>query len=488
MWNFIVRTPGGVPREFSLKPGRNTIGRKPDNDVVLDDASASRLHAVVHFDEEEETIVIYDMGSTNGTFVNRERLTRPYKLKSNDTIRIGASIININDSRNAEFSTGYLGTEPYTRELLLEALDNNAILIYETARELNSIMDLDTALAVVSDLMKRSMGADRGEVITKDKFDKLSDLGFPESIAKTTIERQTAIVIPDMVSSDFGRISESASLLRIRSVLCVPVLSNEEVIALIYMYKTDPNARGFDQQDLQLAVAISHQTAMTIHRMELMDRAKAEVEGRQILHRSLPPELADNRLGDFLQTGTLPGLDKRQATAMVIGITRPEPTAEIDSVEHLTSILMNFYKTSSEFIFKRKGVVKYYGDRAVAAFGLVDGADENHVEAGIKTASELVDHYLEGFKENNSYRLQVVIGVGDVISGYIGQKSNREFTIFGDVLSKIEWYYQNYSDADFVVDEEIASIVRDDYKLEAIKPKPKKDENPYQFFRLKVTK
>jgi class 3 adenylate cyclase len=403
----------------------------------------------------------------------------------NDTIRIGASIINVNDSTNAEFSTGYLGTEPYTRELLLESLDNNAILIYETARELNAIMDLDTALSVVSDLMKRSMGADRGEVILRANFDKLSDMGFPESIAKTTIERQTAIVIPDMVSSDFGRISESASLLRIRSVLCVPVIANDDVIALIYMYKTDPNARGFDQQDLQLAVAISHQTAMTIQRMELLDKAKAEVEGRQILHKSLPPELADNRLGDFLQTGHLPGLDKRPATAMVVGIAQSITTVDQENVEQLTPILMDFYKTSADVIFKHKGVVKYHGDRAVAAFGLVDGADENHVTNGLEAAKELIAHYAEGFEGDDSFHLQVVLGVGDVISGYIGQKANREFAVFGDVITKIEWYYQNQSAGDFVIDEEIASIVRDDHEVDAIELKQEKDINAYKFYTMK---
>jgi diguanylate cyclase (GGDEF)-like protein len=47
-----------------------------------------------------------------------------------------------------------------------------------------------------------------------------------------------------------------------------------EIVALIYVYKTDPAARPFDQNDIHLAVAISHQAALTIQRARLLDKAR----------------------------------------------------------------------------------------------------------------------------------------------------------------------------------------------------------------------
>ena len=71
------------------------------------------------------------------------------------------------------------GSSPLTRELLLDSLDRHAVLLSEVAERLTTVLDLDTALREVSLLMRRSMGADRCDVILAERFGKLSDLGFP---------------------------------------------------------------------------------------------------------------------------------------------------------------------------------------------------------------------------------------------------------------------------------------------------------------------
>ena len=47
-----------------------------------------------------------------------------------------------------------------TRELVLEALDHHAVLLYEVAHQLNMITDLDSALSKVTELMQQAMGAE----------------------------------------------------------------------------------------------------------------------------------------------------------------------------------------------------------------------------------------------------------------------------------------------------------------------------------------
>ena len=74
IWVLSIRSPWHEPREFFLPAGKVTLGRKPDNDIVIADESASRLHAEIEPDAAAGTLIVRDLGSTNGTYVNRERL------------------------------------------------------------------------------------------------------------------------------------------------------------------------------------------------------------------------------------------------------------------------------------------------------------------------------------------------------------------------------------------------------------------------------
>ena len=65
--------------------GLNSVGRLPDNDVVIDDATVSRRHCaiVVHSDM---SIEIHDVASKNGTLVNGTKLAGPTRLRDGDEI------------------------------------------------------------------------------------------------------------------------------------------------------------------------------------------------------------------------------------------------------------------------------------------------------------------------------------------------------------------------------------------------------------------
>jgi diguanylate cyclase (GGDEF)-like protein len=276
MWILTLRSPASEPHEYVLKPGKTTLGRKPDNDIVIVDDSASRLHAEIFC--QGDLAVVYDLGSTNGTFVNRERLSQPHTLRHEDQIRIGQHVgsMAFRDDYNPSVLVAALAvTRSLTRDLLLESVDQHAILMYEIAGRLNTILELDDSLREVSDLMRVAMGVDKCEVILAERFGQLGELGFPTSIARQAIEQRAVIMIPDLSAQADPAPGKSGLLLGIRSVLCVPVLLEQAVVALLYVYKTDPAARPFDQHDVQLAVAISHQAALTIQRAQLLEKARA---------------------------------------------------------------------------------------------------------------------------------------------------------------------------------------------------------------------
>lgn len=87
MW--VLRTrDDGEPLAFRLLPGAaKTIGRAPQADFVLDRALVSRLHCRVVLGEGGE-LVVEDLGSTNGTFVNGRRVTRA-AVAPGDVISVG---------------------------------------------------------------------------------------------------------------------------------------------------------------------------------------------------------------------------------------------------------------------------------------------------------------------------------------------------------------------------------------------------------------
>jgi len=84
----VVRSGGGRAGEhFSPEGERTTVGRSPDNDIFLDDVTVSRKHAVLVQDGGE--FRIEDLGSLNGTFVNRRRIDSATRLESGDEVQIG---------------------------------------------------------------------------------------------------------------------------------------------------------------------------------------------------------------------------------------------------------------------------------------------------------------------------------------------------------------------------------------------------------------
>lgn len=274
MWILTVRSPSNEPLDYILKPGNNTLGRKPDNDIVIDDESASRLHAEIY--NETGMLVITDHESKNGTFVNRERITKPHTLQPGDQIRIGQHEANItlrDDKNQPDLLARFAGTRPWTRELLLESVDQHAVLLSEVTNQLTTVLDLETAEKEISKLMKVALGADSCEVVLANRFSQLKELGLPPSVTQEVIDQRSIVVVP-AVKSEAGQHQGPGGGEKSPSALCLPVIIEDDIAALIIVYKSDPASREFDQHDVQMAVAISHQAALTIQRVNLLKQAR----------------------------------------------------------------------------------------------------------------------------------------------------------------------------------------------------------------------
>ncbi|MGD8783523.1 MAG: FHA domain-containing protein [Thioalkalispiraceae bacterium] len=90
----LILTHDGVNlRDYQLNKDRVTLGRKPDNDIQLDDGAISSQHAVIDrvesaYLDDHYDYYIEDLKSTNGTTVNKVGIDR-HLLKQGDVIQVG---------------------------------------------------------------------------------------------------------------------------------------------------------------------------------------------------------------------------------------------------------------------------------------------------------------------------------------------------------------------------------------------------------------
>jgi len=86
MPKLIVSIDGVVIKEVTLAKDRTTLGRRPYNDIVIDNLAVSGEHAVLHMSGEE--VYIEDLHSTNGTYVNSTAVKKQ-ALENQDLIEVG---------------------------------------------------------------------------------------------------------------------------------------------------------------------------------------------------------------------------------------------------------------------------------------------------------------------------------------------------------------------------------------------------------------
>ena len=295
-------------RVVSLTPGQSiTAGRTAQCDVQLDDPSVSRRHCTVTF--ADGLLQIKDLDSANGTFVN-ERPIKESTARAGDLIRLGAAILEVRDPSGitqgpdqavfVEESTVesiiQRRIEPSSFEWLApsEGQVPELALLKRAQRHLATLHKVSEALSTGRDLARLSdvtlrailevVSADRGAIVLRrsdavtGEFEVLAARSKTQSTERFSVSRTlVSSVIGEGVSvfahdaSSDARFSEGHSVIgqRVRSVMCVPLRTTDEILGALYVDSLSGAGR-FNDSDLELLAAIGNQAGVAMHRVRLM--------------------------------------------------------------------------------------------------------------------------------------------------------------------------------------------------------------------------
>jgi two-component system cell cycle response regulator len=187
-------------KKFNLNQPSLTIGRSSKSDVQVDQESVSRSHAKII--NTGKTIILRDLGSTNGTYVNDE-LIDEYVLRDGDFIKIGRTIFKFLSGNNIEnayheeiyrLTTVDGLTQIYNKRYFLETLEREISRAHRYHRDLSLIMfDIDYFKRV-----NDSFGHLAGDAVLKQLASVLKARIRREDIMARYGGEEFAIILPEI--------------------------------------------------------------------------------------------------------------------------------------------------------------------------------------------------------------------------------------------------------------------------------------------------
>jgi predicted component of type VI protein secretion system len=90
-FQFVMHSGPNTGKIYPLEAPEIVIGRDAGNIIAINDAEISRKHAKLTL--QNSTYLLQDLGSTNGTFINGQRITTPQELKPGDSVTLGENIV-----------------------------------------------------------------------------------------------------------------------------------------------------------------------------------------------------------------------------------------------------------------------------------------------------------------------------------------------------------------------------------------------------------
>ncbi|MGE0704629.1 MAG: FHA domain-containing protein, partial [Vicinamibacterales bacterium] len=279
----------GQPQSIEMRSAETIIGRSfGQSDVVVPSPNVSRRHAVVRCEQNNWTIA--DLGAANGTWVNGRRLEKDQKYTLNDgdkimlgTVPMTVSIVTSRPAASVQFDDDGHGEAEAALPLdeLTSVLGGVAWVVdlfNDAAEGLLGSNGLDVTLEQILTLVFKHVPAHRGSICLYDG-DRLVHRASRTSKGTTVEPPRLSQTIVQQAIKDRkaflykrdnmgGREAESIVALEIRSAMCVPLVSGEKVIGLVYA-DTKNLAQPFTNEHLKLVSTLAKFSAVAVEQAHL---------------------------------------------------------------------------------------------------------------------------------------------------------------------------------------------------------------------------
>ena len=462
---------------FELRAGLPLVlGRALSSDLPVLDPTVSRRHAELTI--EPESVLVRDLGSSNGTFVNGTRVSTT-SIRMGDRVVFGKILFElqglssmlIDDGtaetkrRAARAGTTVIRQVPVPdADLTLEralrasgvqqAVDETAValpqherdrlkltLLLEVSKALTRVTDVDAMVEKMLQFTFRLVEVDQASMLLLDEDNRLVERltrvrdggvghDVPIALAQSAIDQKSALLSDNASNQNGGEGS--------RSSVCAPLIGAEgRSIGVLYV-DSATNTRRVDDDDLEFLVAFAGIGAVALDNLRFAERSRHDALVRGNFERFFTPMLAAKiaaapeslRLGGERRDVAVLFSDIRGFTTLAARLT-PVETARL---------LTEYFSEMADCVFKHGGTLdKFIGDEVMAQWG-APISEPDDADRAVAAALDMIDalHRLNAnWLSQGRPRLQVGIGInyGEAFAGYLGSERRLEYTVIGDTVN-----------------------------------------------------
>jgi len=287
---------------FTLRKDAVYLGRSSENDILIKDNSISRRHLKIS--REGKKYFIEDLKSKNGTLLRGEPIEpgQVVEIEKGCPIQLGNTTVCLGEPFSEQVTgtfsprdTTELGDFDDTGSFLRDRPGTpykNMELVFKVSgvlmQSLNIQEILEKVLDYIFELFKR---IERGaillvnrktgkleEIIARSRYESgNTTVGYSRTVVNRVVTEGKPLAMPDVAEEDPVEISESMG--RIRSIMCVPLISRSQIRGVIYVDSVS-TPHGFRREDLHLFTTLSSPAAIAIENALLYSDLERRVEER----------------------------------------------------------------------------------------------------------------------------------------------------------------------------------------------------------------
>jgi two-component system NtrC family sensor kinase len=287
------------------------LGRSSEQ-APLTDNTISRHHAELRRDDG--AWLIEDRGSSNGTYLNGVRVTKPTRVKRGDQIRLGSTLLVFAgdegdasvrgmvelDAGGKHVDSAIMATVPSSEDSVIIAAPETADAVrawrvmYSLAETLGSILSERELLERVMDVIFEQVPVDRGFILMRDP--QTDDLiarvvryrtgggrsGVDEKQPITTShriidhvahKREAVLCTNAMTDRRFAPVGAtnqgSIHDYSLRSVICAPIIARDDLLGVIHI-DSSMSAHTYNEEQLRLITAMGYQAGLALENLQLL--------------------------------------------------------------------------------------------------------------------------------------------------------------------------------------------------------------------------